>query len=51
MSKDIAEGKPIAAALKHIANQLKDHPEQRCGTVQKCVEEVRGGSSVYIFVC
>ena len=50
-AKDIAEGKPTVAAWKHVANQLKDHPRQKCDKIEQCIEQVRAGSSVYILVC
>lgn len=38
------------AVYKVIGENLERHPEQRCASTDQCVEQVRGGSSVYIFV-
>jgi hypothetical protein len=51
VSKDAEQGKPTPASYKYIADQLKQHPEQRYISINQCVEQVRGGSGVYIFVC
>lgn len=39
-----------SSVFKYIGNQLKQHPEQRCVSQNQCIEQVRQGSSVYIFV-
>ena len=36
--------------LKYIGEQLKNNPDQRCVTTDKCLDKVREGSSIYIFV-
>jgi len=45
-----AANEPDAGILKFLGEELMRHPELRFPTSQQCVEKVRGGSSVYIFV-
>ena len=42
-------GKPNGI-FKFIGEELSLHPEQRCTSTDKCLDQVRQGSSVYIFV-
>jgi len=39
-----------ATILKFLGEELKRHPEMRFQTTQQCLDQVRKGSSVYIFV-
>ena len=50
MQNAISNEQP-AKIFNFIGQVLKQHPEQRCATIDKCIGEVRKGSSVYIFVC
>ena len=36
--------------FKFIGEELKRHPEQRCTSTDHCLDRVRTGSSVYIYV-
>ena len=47
--KDAAND-PNAGILKFIGEELNRHPEALCPTTQECLDVVRKGSSVYIFV-
>jgi hypothetical protein len=44
-NKDKPEG-----VFKFVGEQLNNNPEQRCNSTDKCLDRVRQGSSVYIFV-
>ena len=41
---------PDAGILYFLGQELKRHPELRFPTSQQCLDQVRRGSSVYIFV-
>ena len=45
-----AANEPDAGILKFLGQELKRHPELRFPTSQQCFDQVRRGSSVYIFV-
>jgi hypothetical protein len=45
-----AANEPDAGILKFLGQELKHHPELRFPTSQQCIDQVRKGSSVYIFV-
>jgi len=46
--KDVAKGIPTTAAFKYIGNHIENHPNQRCDTLNQCIERVRSGLNVYI---
>ena len=45
-----AANEPNAGILKFLGEELKRHPELRLPTSQQCLDKVREGSGVYIYV-
>ena len=39
-----------ASILKFLGKELERHPENRCVKTEQCVNQVRKGSSVFIYV-